>query len=104
MSKVRVAALTKSTAQPKSDAWRAVVSQHSSVRMPLMITRRIPWATSHTGRHAAEGQRASGRYVDSLISSMTMELRDSAATGRRLRMLPSSPRYSRMSRRRNLSR
>ena len=47
MSKVSVASPTKSTSQPSSLAWRVVVSQHCSVRMPATIRRRMPVSTSH---------------------------------------------------------
>ncbi len=42
MSKVRVASVTESTSKPSSDAWRVVVSQHCSVRMPATMSRPMP--------------------------------------------------------------
>ena len=38
MAKVRVASVGKITLKPASLAWREVVSQHCSVRMPLTMT------------------------------------------------------------------
>ena len=45
---VSVASETKSTAKPRSEAWRVVVSQHCSVRMPETIARRTPCEISQT--------------------------------------------------------
>ncbi len=47
MAKVSVASHYIFDLESVSEAWRVVVSQHCSVRMPLMINRRMPRSFNH---------------------------------------------------------
>lgn len=50
MGKVNVASPTNCTLNPTSDAWRVVVSQHCSVRIPVTRISSTPWLRSQSSR------------------------------------------------------